>query len=229
LSFDAYQTLMLLTEISARRHTESTSETEQALRLLNRLVQNLAAFSGMAMENMTRGYGWRFLDLGRRIERMRAMNHLVQNLTIHGDPENDGSLELLLELADSRMTYRGRYHTAPQLARVLDLVLVDESNPRSIAFQLVTLNSLLASLPTDEDEGLLRRDQRITTELLSKLRVADVFELATKRSRFDVRTLIDRLCRDVEKSADDLSNDISEQFFSHSSAAQRVSGYESAS
>jgi len=228
LSFDAYQTLMVLTEISARRHAESTSETEQALRLLNRLVQNLAAFSGMAMENMTRGYGWRFLDLGRRIERMRAMNHLVQNLTIHGDPENDGSLELLLELADSRMTYRGRYHTAPQLARVLDLVLVDESNPRSIAFQLVTLNALLASLPTDEDEGLLRRDQRISTELLSKLRVADVFELATKRSRFDVRTLIDRLCRDVEKSADDLSNDISEQFFSHSSAAQRVSGYESA-
>jgi uncharacterized circularly permuted ATP-grasp superfamily protein/uncharacterized alpha-E superfamily protein len=226
LSFDAYQTLMVLTEISAQRQTYATSETEQALRLLNRLVQNLAAFSGMAMENMTRGYGWRFLDMGRRIERIRAMNHLVQNLTVHGDPESDGSLELLLELADSRMTYRGRYHAAPRLARVLDLVLADESNPRSIAYQLATISGLLAALPTTEDEGVLRHDQRIVTELLSRLQVADVFDLATKKNRFDSRIHIDRLCRDIEKSANELSDGISQQFFSHS-AAQRVSGFES--
>jgi uncharacterized alpha-E superfamily protein len=156
------------------------------------------------------------------------MNHLVQNLTLHGDPDNDGSLELLLELADSRMTYRGRYHSAPQLARVLDLVLVDESNPRSIAYQLATINDLLAALPTTEDEGVLRRDQRITTELLSRLRVAEVFELAEKKNRFDSRIHIDRLCRDVERAANALSDGVSDQFFSHS-AAQRVSGYESTS
>jgi uncharacterized alpha-E superfamily protein len=164
--------------------------------------------------------------MGRRIERIRAMNHLVQNLTVHGDPESDGSLELLLELADSRMTYRGRYHAAPRLARVLDLVLADESNPRSIAYQLATISGLLAALPTTEDEGVLRHDQRIVTELLSRLQVADVFDLATKKNRFDSRIHIDRLCRDIEKSANELSDGISHQFFSHS-AAQRVSGFES--
>ncbi len=225
LSFDAYQTLMVLTDVPDRRQRESTSETDEALRLLNRLVQNLAAFSGIAMENMTRGYGWRFLDLGRRIERMRAMQHLVHNLTAHGDPENDGSLELLLELADSRMTYRGRYHSSPELGRVLDLVLADQSNPRSIAFQLAAISDHLATLPSTEDDGLLRQDQRITTEMLSKLQVADVFEIAAKKNRFDSRILIDRLCRDIKKSANDLSDGISEQFFSHS-APQRVSGYE---
>jgi hypothetical protein len=39
---------------------------------LNRMITDLAAFSGMEMENMTRGHGWRFLDVGRRLE--RAMN-----------------------------------------------------------------------------------------------------------------------------------------------------------
>jgi uncharacterized alpha-E superfamily protein len=223
LSFDAYRILTDLTEISRDRGQAGTRETERALRLLNRLVQYLAAFSGIATENMTRGYGWRFLDMGRRIERTRAMNHLVQHLTVHGDPETDGGLELLLELADSTMTYRGRYHTAPQLARVLDLVLADESNPRSIAFQVATLNSHLNVLPHTEDEGLLTDDQRITTQLASNLRLADVFKLSAAKNRFDARTQIDRLTREIEQSVDSLSDHISRQFFSHS-LAKRVSG-----
>jgi len=178
----------------------------------------------MAMENMTRGYGWRFLELGRRIERIRALNHLVQNLTVHGDPEADGSLELLLELADSTMTYRGRYQSTPQLAPVLDLVLVDESNPRSIAFQLAAIIELLSALPSADEEGLLRADQRIATRVASTIRVAHVFDLAATKNRFDARMQIDRLCRDIEKSANDVSNHVSEQFFSHA-AAHRVTGF----
>ncbi len=90
------------------------------------------------MENMTRGYGWRFLDMGRRIERIRTMVRLVQELVVAGEPENDGGLDLLLELADSTMTYRGRYHATPQITRVLDLLLADETNPRSVLFQANT-------------------------------------------------------------------------------------------
>jgi uncharacterized alpha-E superfamily protein len=176
----------------------------------------------MAMENMTRGHGWRFLDMGRRIERIRAMNHLVQHLTVHGDPEADGGLELLLELADSTMTYRGRYHTAPQLARVLDLVLADESNPRSIVFQAMRLSDHLSVLPHTEEEGLLTEDQRITTQLASNLRLADVFKLSVTKNRFDTRGQIDRLTREIAQSVDTLSNHISQLYFSHSLATRVV-------
>ncbi|HSG65648.1 MAG TPA: circularly permuted type 2 ATP-grasp protein, partial [Gammaproteobacteria bacterium] len=223
LSFDAYRILTDMTDLSRNRATAGIRESEQALRLLNRLVQYLAAFSGMAMENMTRGYGWRFLDMGRRIERIRAINHLVQHLTVHDDPETDGGLELLLELADSTMTYRGRYHTAPRIARVLDLVLADESNPRSIAFQAARLNEHLAVLPHTEDEGLLTDDQRITTQISNDLRLADVHKLGATKNRFGARTQIDRLTRELEQSVDALSDHISQQYFSHSLGRQ-VSG-----
>jgi uncharacterized alpha-E superfamily protein len=228
LSFDAYRILTDMTGLSRNRATAGIRESEQALRLLNRLVQYLAAFSGMAMENMTRGYGWRFLDMGRRIERVRAINHLVQHLTVHGDPEADGGLELLLELADSTMTYRGRYHTAPQLARVLDLVLADESNPRSIAFQTARLGEHLAVLPHTEDEGLLTEDQRIVTQISNDLRLADVHKLSATKNRFHARTQIDRLTREIEQSVDALSDHISQQYFSHSLGRQ-VSGARHAS
>ena len=223
LSFDAFRILTDLTRVRQSSSSASDQATEEALRLLNRLIQYLSAFSGMVLENMTRGYGWRFLDLGRRIERARALTHLVQNLTVQGDPEADGALDLLLELADSTMTYRGRYRATPQLARVLDLVLVDETNPRSIAFQVATIADHLDVLPQTEDEGLLTEHQRIVTSVAGKLRLADVFEISEKRNRFGTRLQIDRLARLVEKATDDLSDSISHQFFSHSSP-KRVSG-----
>jgi uncharacterized circularly permuted ATP-grasp superfamily protein/uncharacterized alpha-E superfamily protein len=223
LSFDAYRILTDLADAVKDRSASGGRETERALRLLNRLVQRLAAFSGMAMENMTRGYGWEFLDMGRRIERIRALNHLVQHLTVHGDPDSDGGLELLLELADSTMTYRGRYHTAPQLARVLDLVLADESNPRSLGFQVEAIRMHLMTLPHDEDVGLLTEEQRITTQLSGALRLADVYKLSGTKNRFDARVQLDRLTRDIEQATTMLSDHISRRYFSHS-LARRVSG-----
>jgi uncharacterized circularly permuted ATP-grasp superfamily protein/uncharacterized alpha-E superfamily protein len=209
LSFDAYRILTALTEISRDNSNGSDEETEAALRLLNRLIQYLAGFSGMVMENMTRGHGWRFLDMGRRIERVRAMNHLTQNLTCHGDPQADGALDLLLELADSKMTYRGRYHSPPELGRVLDLVLADDSNPRSVLFQVLTLQSHLQVLPHNEDDGLLTGDRRVTTALVSTLQLADVTKLSEVKNRFGARIHLDRLSKQIDEAVGELSDHIS--------------------
>ena len=113
---------------------------------LNRLVLDLAAFSGMEMENMTRGHGWAFLDLGRRIERGISIARLVE-AAIRCTASHDFVLELLLEIADSTITYRRRYFAEPLLAGVLELLLFDPSNPRGLAFQLTVLQRHAASLP----------------------------------------------------------------------------------
>ncbi len=120
-------------------------------------IQRLAAFSGMGTENMTRSFGWRFLDMGRRIERSVQTSALLESLLDAGDPEDDGSLILLLEIADSFMTYRSRYLLTPQLAPVLDLLLQDETNPRSVAFQLAALAEHLAALPRDPAQPRARQ------------------------------------------------------------------------
>jgi uncharacterized circularly permuted ATP-grasp superfamily protein/uncharacterized alpha-E superfamily protein len=114
--------------------------------ILNALILDLAAFSGMEMENMTRGNGWVFLDLGRRIERSISTALLIE-ATLTCDKARESLLEPVLEMADSVMTYRRRYFAEPQLAGVLELLLLDPTNPRSLKFQLSTLQRHAESLP----------------------------------------------------------------------------------
>jgi uncharacterized circularly permuted ATP-grasp superfamily protein/uncharacterized alpha-E superfamily protein len=217
LSFDTFRILRDLTEVAHAWELSPGHETDDALRLLNRLIQYLAAFNGMVMENMTRGFGWRFLDMGRRLERLRAMIQLIQQLAVRGEPAEDGGLELLLELADSTMTYRGRYQAAPQLSAVLDLLLCDETNPRSAVFQILTLSDHMASLPNAGDDGIMSADRKIVMRLGSELRLADATELGSMVSRFDARVELDRLARRIDRDVHLLSDHIAERFFSHSS------------
>jgi len=91
------------------------------------------------MENITRGPGWHFLGVGRRIERSIQLVDLFRAIIVPLSPRTWPTLEMLLEVADSSMTYRSRYFTVLQAAPVLDLLMNDEANPRSLAFQLQDL------------------------------------------------------------------------------------------
>ena len=105
--------------------TESAiiERVEAALRIISSL-------SGLAQENMTQLAGWRFLELGRRIERALLTCRLVRCFAEAGAP--DGGLDVLLELADSQISYRQRYVMIAALAPVIDLVMLDPNNPRSV-------------------------------------------------------------------------------------------------
>jgi uncharacterized circularly permuted ATP-grasp superfamily protein/uncharacterized alpha-E superfamily protein len=225
LSFDAYRLLNELSDTALARQYSRRHAVDDALRLLNRLIQYLAGFNGLVMENMTRGFGWRFLDMGRRLERMRNISEVTRQLTVRGEPGDEGALELLLELADSRMTYRGRYQAMPQLPAVLDLLLADDTNPRALLFQVQALAEHMQHLPRREEEGVLTGDQRITTRVASEVQLADMFALSKPMGRFGARLELDRLLRRAERAGRELSDQISQRFFSHSSP-QRISGSE---
>jgi uncharacterized alpha-E superfamily protein len=212
-----------LTEVRQSSQLAPGRETDDALSLLNRLIQYLAAFNGMVAENMTHGYGWRFLDMGRRLERTRTLSQMIQQLAARGETQEHGELELLLELADSSMTYRARYRAAPQLSAVLDLLLCDETNPRSAVYQILMLSDHMAHLPGAENDGILTPDQRLVTRLGNELRLADPTELGAQTSRFDTRLELDRLTRRIDRDVHQLSDHIAERFFSHSSP-RRVAG-----
>lgn len=145
-SADTWNILSRL-QIDARPRAGRAQATE-ALALLNALILDLAAFSGMEMENMTRGHGWRFLDIGRRLERAMNILTLVESgWTSH--PSDEAVLEPMLEIADSVMTYRRRYFAQPQWPATVDLLLADETNPRSLAFQIQALADHAANLPRE--------------------------------------------------------------------------------
>lgn len=105
--------------------------------------------AGLAAENMVRGGGWLFLELGRRIERARAVAAELA-AALDGSGPREAGLRLALELCDSAITYRGRYRDVVQPAPVLDLVLADPGNPRGLAFQLVAMHALLEDLGGDD-------------------------------------------------------------------------------
>ena len=181
---------------------------------LDQGIQRLAAFSGMGMENMTRSFGWRFLEMGRRIERSVQTVELLGSLLDAGDPEDDGSLILVLDIADSFMTYRSRYLLTPQLAPVLDLLLLDESNPRSVAFQVAALARHLERLPRASGEPRTSREQHLVEDILADLRVADLNGYCRRNragERPELRALFDAVGTDLSL----LTTSITRTYFSH--------------
>jgi uncharacterized circularly permuted ATP-grasp superfamily protein/uncharacterized alpha-E superfamily protein len=118
------------------------------------VLQFSANVSGYAAENMVRGGGRLFLDLGRRIERGQAVASQLAHALDQKPERMEAGLALALEMCDSALTYRSRYLSVVQPAPVIDLVVADESNPRALGFQLVTARNTLAILAGREDAPL---------------------------------------------------------------------------
>ncbi|MBM9535704.1 circularly permuted type 2 ATP-grasp protein [Desulfobulbus alkaliphilus] len=144
------------------------------LEFLDETLFALNAFSGLTLESMTRSLGWRFMDIGRRVERAINQTHLIRTSLPLVCCESRNTLETLLEISDSIMTYRARYRSAIQLAPVLDLLLVDESNPRSLAFQLSTINGHLEHLPRQHERPFAYQEERIALKMLTEIRLLEL-------------------------------------------------------
>jgi uncharacterized circularly permuted ATP-grasp superfamily protein/uncharacterized alpha-E superfamily protein len=120
----------------------------------SQILQFSGTVSGYAAENMVRGGGRLFLDLGRRIERGQAVAGQLAHALDQKPERIEAGLSLALEICDSALTYRSRYLSVVQPAPVIDLVVADESNPRALGYQLVTARNTLAILAGREDAKL---------------------------------------------------------------------------
>ncbi|MGE4221060.1 MAG: circularly permuted type 2 ATP-grasp protein [Alphaproteobacteria bacterium] len=219
LSLDAWRILNRLFQDTQWQHPSFGAEMGYAQTRLDEMIYLMAAFSGMAQENMTRGVGWTFLDIGRRVERALHGSLLLKVLLKSRQPNEDGTLELLLELADSFMTYRSRYLTPPRLPQVVDLLLADESNPRAIAFQLATLDRHAALLPRDGTLPGLAAEQRIMRALLTQVQLADIETLCRPNPR-GVRVELEALLTRLEDDLPEFSETIGRTYFTHAKAVR---------
>jgi len=180
--------------------------------VLNGCLELLSAISGMERENITRGPGWLFMSLGRRLERAMYTARQLREVTAPFDEASWPLLDYLLEVADSSMTYRSRYFTTLQPVAVLDVLMADGTNPRSLAFQLSHLAELYRKLPRQVPEDLNAMQHAIA--LLGNLDLGTLDYLLPGADRPDVdegaRAQLDRsLCylQDLLRSwADNLSN-----------------------
>jgi uncharacterized alpha-E superfamily protein len=147
---------------------------------LDPLVTTLLALSGLRHESMFRGMNWRFWELGRGIEKALQLIGLLQATLVQ--PLADGDVPVVAEsvllTCETLITYRRRYRAEPDIRHGVALMVLDESNPRGLIYQIERLHRHVRVLPAVEQQQGLSRAGRLTLEALTALRLSRLDELA---------------------------------------------------
>jgi uncharacterized circularly permuted ATP-grasp superfamily protein/uncharacterized alpha-E superfamily protein len=222
-SVDMWRTINHLLGDLRGRLDWAGGNADRMLDLLDDLVRVSSALSGMASENMTRGSGWRFLDMGRRVERAIYVARVLLGVGDTAAANWDASLHLALELCDSTITYRTRYLAALQAAPVLDLLLLDDTNPQSLAFQLAAVRQHLLELPA-RNAGPVGRETLVPLDVIGEaVALFDRDDLRGAAITESIEEMRAQLTR-TEAALQTFSDEITRAYFSHVQPA-RAFGY----
>lgn len=188
---------------------------------LNRLIFDLCAASGAMHESGTRTLGWSFLEMGRRIERTTHAATLLENLLSDRLASEAAALEATLEAGDSIMTYRSRYLGQLQAHAVLDLLLLDGSNPRGVAFQIDALRRQVEVLQKSAGQQPAPAEiVRFATELLAGLALDDLLGTHDPRREKILSTL-----EQVKRSVEELASIVTEIYLIHVGPLRRFAAF----
>ena len=180
----------------------------------DRIITALMAIAGAASESMSRDLGWHFLNLGRRIERALLLIALLRAvLTSRETAEVEVLLlESVLAVAESLTLYRRRFRNRPQFEATLDLLLLDETNSRSLIYQLNAARQHLEVLPGQGGRPY-KKEMRLILEAVNLLNMADAEELM--ESDGGTRPRLDTLLAGLGHSLSETSIALSATYFTH--------------
>ncbi|MBK9167202.1 MAG: circularly permuted type 2 ATP-grasp protein [Bryobacterales bacterium] len=218
LSSDAWRVLHQLDSVLVAPAQPLPLRLVTGSEAVDRVIVHAASFAGFCQESMTRGQGWRFLDIGRRIDRAsHAIELLRHSLTVERRNERDW-IQALLEITDCSLTYRSRYLTSLQADLAIDLLLIDEANPRSVAFQLARLAEHIELLPDAPAGGRRRIESRLALKLLTAVRVVPLDRLVPADG--GNRPALEAMLTQISADLDELSAALTRSYLSHAGPAQ---------
>lgn len=196
LSADTWRVLQQLeTQFSGFVPSGADARVAAGMDLLDGVIVSLSAFSGLLMENTTRGYGWRFLEIGRRMERALQSAELLRSSFASAPSDLEPFLQVLLQIADSSITYRTRYPTMLQADLVLEVLLTDETNPRSVGFQLATLLHQITRLQELNAESAEGPERELASKVLATIREVQLADTAQRNAEGAFEALEDLVGR----------------------------------
>lgn len=203
---------------------------------LDPLVTTLLALSGLSHESMLRGVGWRFQEVGRRIERSLQTANLIDSLltTALSGSQQQQILESVLLSVEALITFRRRYRNTKDIAKGLNLLMQDETNPRSIFYQLERLEDHYSHLPPagpEQSSALnagpsvgLSAGKRLLIKSLSDVQLADLEQLAALTENSNDRENLKLLLKGLIDQLEAFSGLLSDQYFDHQSGPQQLTG-----
>ncbi len=215
-----------------QRVTHYDCNIDQLQTSLDELVTYIVAFTGFTSESMTREAAWFMLDSGRKLERALTLIALLRStLTIrHDDALQSQVLEAVLVSTDSLTIYQRRYRSYIQLPMVLELLLLDESHPRSLAYLLSQLSGHIGALPRKRGKSHLSQEESLILKAYTNVRLINVQALTTINDKTGIYSDMEAVFSNTTALLWQLADVVTKTFFSHSQTSQlmliKVSGDE---
>lgn len=170
-----------------------------------RMLTGLLALSGIASENMVRDPGWYLLDSGRGLERALQVLRLIEVsvCTAHDPAVERLTIDTVLTASESIVTYRRRQRGLARVDSLVDLLVVDADNPRSVAYQLHRVREDLLRIP---NSSLTVAPVRLLDDLVERVAAVDVADLAVVRdgTRLALVEFVGQLQRDLHEVSDEI-------------------------
>ena len=197
---------------------------ETELASLDQLMIFLSALSGLHAESTTQTIGWISLDMGRRIERALLLIVLCRSslVAVRDDWIERLLLESVLAAAESLITYRSRYRAALHFPTVLELLLLDEHNPRSLLYQFKRLEEQIRALPREKLGYRLSEEEQLILEALTQLQLSNTVDLAERSEHTTQRRGLEKLLVRLAQILVDLSDVLTQTYFSHVQGPQQL-------
>ncbi|QEW05424.1 circularly permuted type 2 ATP-grasp protein [Nitrincola iocasae] len=184
-------------------------------RQLEGVVTDLAAFFGLCNETMPHHYGWRFLDIGRFIERVLCTLELLKLALLSARQPGIPLCEVVLATTDNFTVYRRRYRSQLHPSAILDLLLFDETNPRSVGYMLKRLERQIQRLPQPGSTPYRNQETRLVIQATSALHLVDIDQLSDVENSEASRAALESLLDSLIAPLSELTNAISHSHFSH--------------
>lgn len=184
----------------------------------------LAAFSGLNNETMPHHYGWLFLDIGRQLERVLLTLSLFKLAFVTAGTPGVSLWEVVLTTTDNLTAYRRRYRSALHPKAIMDLLLFDEGNPRSIGYQLRRLQRQIDRLPQNESTPYRSTEQRLILQAVSSLQLVDIQSLDALEPSAprNAAAALGELLEALYEPLSELSNALTYSHFSHAEVPRQL-------
>lgn len=205
-----------------QRVVNNDCDLEQLQKNLDDLMTGFVAFIGLTTESMTREAGWLMLDSGRRLEGALSLVALLRATVVqrHEPALQNQLLEAVLVSTDSLSIYRRRYRSFIQLPMVLELLLQDETHPRSLVYQLQQLSGHIGALPRERGNARLSEEERLILRGYTDLRLLNVPELIKTDDEASVYAELESVLSTLTELLWRLYEVLAQAYFSHSQMPQ---------